>query len=909
VADGAALVAAARERRPARRADSATPSSCGPAFTLGGHGGGFAYTGDELRAQVARGLRESPTGQVLLEESILGWKEFELEVIRDSADNVVVVCSIENLDPMGVHTGDSVTVAPADDAHRPRATRSCATPRIAIIRAVGVDTGGSNIQFAVDPRPAQVVVIEMNPRVSRSSALASKATGYPIAKIAAKLAVGYRLDELPNDITRTTPASFEPTLDYVVVKCRASPSRSSPAPTDPRHADEVGRRGDGDRPHLREALQKALRSRELDAGGRARCADARRRARATCTSFQEATRDRVHVALLRGRRGVGRRRRSSPTTARLRSGSASRRRARRAAGAAEAAVRGARLAPRRPPGLRRSTPAPASSRRARRTTTTRPRARGRDAAGARTKVVILGSGPNRIGQGIEFDYCCVHASIACRELGLRGGDGQLQPGDRLHRLRHLATGSTSSRSTLEDVLRGLRRASAPRSGVVVQFGGQTPLKLARAIEEAGVPILGTPPTRSTSPRTASASPRCSRARPALARAARSPARPRRRVADRRRDRLPGARAPRRTCSAGARWRSATTTESLRVRRRLDRGEAGIAGTRARRPLPRDAIEVDVDALCDGASTPTSRRSCSTSRRPASTPATPPACCPRRASRSAAAGDRADRAHPRARARRRRAAQRPVRGDRRGQVYVIEANPRASRTVPFVAQGDRRPLVQAACRLSTGLRLADLGLPRERPPRQWSVKAAVLPFARFPGSDPVLGPEMRSTGEVMASAGDLPTALAKAERAAGRRLPTSGAVFLSIRPSDQPSAVPVAATLAGLGFKLYATVGTAGTLARAGIEVEAVRKLSEGDGGEPTVLDLIRRGSCDLVVNTPEGRNARSDGYAIREAALSRRVPCITTLSGAAAAVHAIANARAEQALSLQERIDAEQRTA
>jgi len=245
----------------------------------------------------------------------------------------------------------------------------------------------------------------------------------------------------------------------------------------------------------------------------------------------------------------------------------------------------------------------------------------------------------------------------------------------------------------------------------------------------------------------------------------------------------------------------------------------------------------------------------------------------------------------------------------GDVYVIEANPRASRTVPFVSKATGVQLVQAACRLSTGLRIADLGLPRERPPRQWSVKAAVLPFARFPGSDPVLGPEMRSTGEVMASATDLPTALAKAERAAGRRLPTSGAVFLSIRPPDQSQAVPVAATLAGLGFKLYATEGTAGTLSRAGIEVEAVRKLSEADGDEPTVLELIRRGHCDLVINTPEGRNARSDGYAIREAALSRRVPCITTLSGAAAAVHAIANARAEQAVSLQERIDAEQRTA
>ncbi len=819
----------------------ALPAVVRPAFTLGGHGGGFADTPDQLQAQVERGLSESPISQVLVEESVRGWDEFELEVVRDHADNVVIVCSIENLDPMGVHTGDSVTVAPqmtlSDEAYQE--LRDAA---ISVIRAVGVDTGGSNIQFARDRISGDIRVIEMNPRVSRSSALASKATGYPIAKVAAKLAVGYTLDEIPNDLTGTTPASFEPTLDYVVVKIprfafEKFPNADTTLGTQMKSVGEtmgIGR-------SFIEAFVKAKRGLEGDFDWQPQGLHPWFRHELAGLAAEEE-----------------RQRALTPVYRRIDS----------VAGEVEA-----------PSNYYYAT-------------------WGEQDEGAplgeRERVVILGSGPNRIGQGVEFDYCCVHAVQTYRELGYEAVMVNCNP-------ETVSTDyDTSNRLYFEPLDTESVLAVCEREqpvGVVIQFGGQTPLKLARAIEAAGFSILGTPfdavdlaeDRQRFGKLLAELDIRCPDW--GIARSGVEAAEAARRIG------YPVLVRP--SYVLGGRAMRVCHTEEQVV-------EAfhGVHGPTLVDRFLEYAIEIDVDALCDGESTYVGAIMQHVEE--AGVHSGDSACVlPAQSLGVAASAEISSivkRLGPALGVVGLLNVQLAVVDD---VVFVLEVNPRASRTVPFASKATGVNLVAAACRLAAGEKLSDLDLPAERPPRQVSVKAAVLPFARFPGADPVLGPEMRATGEVMASASDLPTAFAKAERAAGRPLPRDGVVFLSVRQDDKAAAVPVAAALVGLGFQVVATHGTAQTLRGAGLEVDEVRKVSI-PGEEPSVVDLIRRGRCNLVVNTPEGGSGpRSDGYLIREAALAARIPCITTIAGAAAAVHAIANARAETALSLQERIDVE----
>jgi carbamoyl-phosphate synthase large subunit len=845
------------------------PAVIRPAFTLGGHGGGFVETVDALHRQVERGLAESPIGQVLVEESVRGWDEFELEVVRDRKDNVVIVCSIENIDPMGVHTGDSVTVAPqmtlSDQAYQE--LRDAA---IAVIRAVGVECGGSNIQFARERGTGELRVIEMNPRVSRSSALASKATGYPIAKVAAKLAVGYSLDEIPNDLTGTTPASFEPTLDYVVVKFprfafEKFPGADTALGTQMKSVGEamgIGRT-------FVEAYRKAERSRELEREER--------------WELPAGAHPWFHDELAR-----------EPGWLDLDAAVADDFLRYKRAGLADGDI-GAELvvrAKRRSSGVRpayRRVDSCAGEVEAASTYyySTYGEADEAPPKGTRPRVVILGSGPNRIGQGIEFDYCCVHAAQSFRALGYEAVMVNCNP-------ETVSTDyDTSDRLyfeplRLEEVLAVCERERP--DGVAIQFGGQTPLKLARGVEAAGFRITGTPFDAVDL------------------------------AEDRERfgallDRL-GIRCPQ--------WGIAHTTEEGReVAERIGfpvliRPSYVLGGRAMRicyssgdlgdidRPVLIDrflesAIEIDVDAVCDGAETYIGAVMQHVEE--AGVHSGDSACVLPAPSLSAAE-DAEIREVVRTLA--------PALGVvglinvqlalADGTLYVLEANPRASRTVPFASKATGVNLVQAACRVMAGTKLSELGMTEGQSLGHVSVKAAVLPFARFPGADPILGPEMRATGEVMATAADLPTAFAKAERAAGRPLPTKGTAFLSVRDADKPAVAAVAESLAGLGFKLLATSGTADTLTAAGIAVERVRKVTE-EGSGATVVDLIRRGRCNLVINTPHGSGARTDGYLIREAALVARVPCITTLSGAAAAVHAIANARREESKSLQERID------
>jgi carbamoyl-phosphate synthase large subunit len=857
-----------------------------PAFTLGGHGGGIARTPEQLEHRLERALSESPVRQVLVEESLVGWDEFELEVMRDGKDNVVVICSIENLDPMGVHTGDSVTVAPqmtlSDEAFQE--LRDAAAR---VIRAVGVETGGSNIQFARERETGELRVIEMNPRVSRSSALASKATGYPIAKVAAKLAVGYSLDEIPNDLTQTTPASFEPTLDYVVVKFprfafEKFPGADEELGTQMKSVGEamgIGRT-------FTEAFLKAMRSRELEPGASAPWA--------TLDDLPEGVHPWFREQLGRAREALAAARRSSDLVEadwlRLKRVGWSDADLADAWGESEDEVRRARRSWGVRPAFRRvdscAAEVEASSNYLYSTWGEEDEAR---PGGERPRVVILGSGPNRIGQGIEFDYCCVHAVKTFAAFGYETVMVNCNP-------ETVSTDyDTSDRLyfeplRVEEVLEICAREEP--EGVVIQFGGQTPLKLARALEREGLRILGTPyeavDLAEDRERFGDLCGRLGIEVPAW------------RMAD---DPLGAVEAAEEVgypvlvrpsyVLGGRRMRVCYGPEDVV-------GAAEGAGRVLVDRFLEGAVELDVDALSDGEETwvaalmehveeagvHSGDSSCVLP--PVGLPDEVLAACAETVTRLA-----------------------PALGVvglinvqlalQDGRLFVLEANPRASRTVPFVSKSLGVNLVAAACRLAAGARLADVHVAGREAPAHVSVKASVFPFARFPGADAVLGPEMRSTGEVMASAADFPTAFAKAERAAGRPLPSAGTAFLSVRSGDKPAAVVLGQSLAALGFSLCATGGTASALAAAGLAVTRVRKVSEpGDG--PTVVDLVRRRKVELVVNTPVGRGARSDGYLIREAALLARVPCVTTIAGAAAAVEAIARATRGETLSLQERV-------
>ncbi|MFP5335592.1 MAG: carbamoyl-phosphate synthase large subunit [Actinomycetes bacterium] len=920
----------------AAAADLGYPVVLRPSFTMGGLGSGFAHDEAELRRMAAAGLHASPTTEVLLEESILGWKEYELELMRDRNDNVVVVCSIENLDPMGVHTGDSITVAPALTL-TDREYQRLRDIAIAVIREVGVDTGGCNIQFAVDPVDGRVVVIEMNPRVSRSSALASKATGFPIAKIAARLAVGYTLDEIPNDITRETPASFEPTLDYVVVKVprfafEKFPAADASLTTTMKSVGEAMALGR----NFTEALQKALRSLEhrgatfhwrgspgdvealleqsrTPTDGRLVTVQQALRAGATVEQLHEATGiDPWFLDQLVLIEEVAAQVRDAPALTpdllhRAKRHGFSDAQIGELRSMPEDVVRGVRHAL----GIRpvyktvdtcaaefeARTPYHYSS----------YDAEDEVAPSDRRKVVILGSGPNRIGQGVEFDYSCVHASFALRDAGFETIMVNCNP-------ETVSTDyDTSDRLyfeplTLEDVLEvvAAEQRSGELVGVVVQLGGQTPLGLASKLKDAGVPVVGTSPEAIHL-----AEDRGSFGR-VLAEA--------------------GLPAPKHGTASSFVEAKAVADEigyPVLVRPSYVLGGRGmeivydeetLEGyiSRATTISPDhpvlvdrfldDAVEIDVDALFDGtemylggvmehieeAGIHSGDSAC----------VLPPVTLgPRELARVRASTEAIARGVG-------------VRGLLNVQfalaadvLYVLEANPRASRTAPFVSKATGVPLAKAAARIMLGASIADLRaegllpaasdgshLPPEAP---ISVKEAVLPFKRFRTPegqvvDTVLGPEMRSTGEVMGIDVDFPSAFAKSQAASYGGLPTSGKVFVSVADRDKRAMLFPVKRLVDLGFEVLATSGTAEVLRRNGIASTVVRKHSEGPGpdGEPTVVRLISDGEIDMVVNTPTGQDARADGYEIRAATTAVDRPIITTVQQLAAAVQGIEHAQA-----------------
>jgi len=891
------------------RATLGLPLIIRPSRTLGGTGGSIARTEGEFRSRVAWGLDISPSHEVLLEESIEGWKEFELEVMRDCADNVVIVCSIENLDPMGVHTGDSITIAPAQTlTDKEYQLMRDAAQRI--IREIGVDTGGSNIQFAIEPRTGRMVVIEMNPRVSRSSALASKATGFPIAKIAARLAVGYRLDEIPNDITRMTPACFEPTIDYVVTKIprftfekfRGAVDELGPQMKSVGEVMAIGRT-------FTESLQKALRSLEIGSYGlestlaeqgreralealRARIAmpsshrlhhlaDALRLGMSEAEAYELTKIDPWFIDGIARIVQAERRAASEPLSAEY---------------FREFKAMG--FSDRRIADLRRTDEPEIAARR--RESGVMPVFKTVDTCGAefqaytpylystyegedeappddRRKVMILGGGPNRIGQGIEFDYCCVHASLALKEAGFETIMVNCNPetvstdydvSDRLY----------FEPLTFEDVIAIAEREKP--LGVIVQFGGQTPLKLAVPLAKAGVAILGTSPDAidraEDRERFNVLVEKLGLRQPkgVLARSLDEAVRGAARIG------YPVLIRP--SYVLGGRAMEVIVDESA-----LRRYVAQAFEASERHPLLIDryldgAIEVDVDAISDGETVVIGGIMEHVEH--AGIHSGDSACVlPPRTLTPEIQRGLADQTRMLAR-------ELGVVGlinvqyaIYRGEIYILEVNPRASRTIPFVSKAIGVPLAKLASLIMTGKTLRELGFATERVPVHLAVKESVFPFARFPGVDTILGPEMKSTGEVMGIDMSFAMAFAKAELAASSDLPAAGRVFISVRDEDKAELAPIVDGLTAMGFDLIATRGTARYIEGLGHPCEPVNKVLQGS---PHVVDRMREGKIAMVINTPDA-SGTADSFSIRRTALELRLPYFTTMAGAQAAVEGI----------------------
>jgi carbamoyl-phosphate synthase large subunit len=881
------------------------PAILRPSFTLGGTGGGIAYNRKELTELVDRGLRLSPIHRVLIEESLLGWKEFELEVMRDSASNFTVVCSIENFDPMGVHTGDSITVAPAQTLSdvEYQMLRDAARK---VIDAVGVETGGSNIQFAVSPESGRMVVIEMNPRVSRSSALASKATGFPIAKIAAKVALGYRLDEIENDITRTTPASFEPTIDYVIVKIPRWNFEKFPL-ADPTLGVQMKSVGEvmAIGRHFREALLKAIRSLELTDEGVGIVRGLETEDAELPPRLRVPRPDRLAAIFAALHRGwsvsqialltridpwfleqlariarFGRRLSSEDLTDDLlreaKECGFSDRQIASFQGKSEREVRDARRGLR--PVFKRVDTCAAEFESYTPYLYSTYERESESQPTSRRKLLILGSGPNRIGQGIEFDYCCCQAAFTLREAGLESIMVNCNPetvstdydtADRLY----------FEPLTLEDVLHIIEEERP--EAAILQFGGQTPLKLARALEREGVPILGTSPD---SIDVAEDRRRFS----ALLKELEIP-QPESATVESLEEALAAARQlqypvlVRPSYVLGGRGMAIVYDDQS-----LQSFFREAAAASPEHPVYIDrfleaAFEVDVDAISDGddvviggimehieeAGIHSGDSSC----------VLPTYLIGENHLETIRFYTRRI-----ARALRVEGLLNVQFAIKDGGVFVLEANPRASRTVPFVSKATGVPLVKAALRVMLGETLSSLGLPEELPIPHVAVKVPVLPFAKFAGVDTLLGPEMKSTGEVMGISDDFGMAFAKAQIAAGQKLPIGGTAFLSVNDPDKPALVHVARRLAGLGFALMATRGTAAELKAAGLEVERVFKVNEG---RPNAADLMLSGKIDLMINTPLGRMSFYDEASLRRTALHLGILSVTTMTGANATVAGI----------------------
>ncbi len=909
------------------------PTIIRPSFTLGGTGGGIAYNREELIAIVTGGLALSPTGEVLVEESVLGWKEFEMEVVRDTADNCIIVCSIENFDPMGVHTGDSITVAPAQTLTDKEYQR-LRNASIAVLRKIGVDTGGSNVQFGINAQDGRVVVIEMNPRVSRSSALASKATGFPIAKVAAKLAVGYTLDELKNEITGgLTPASFEPSIDYVVTKIprfafEKFPTADARLTTQMKSVGEVMAIGRT----FQESLQKALRGletgkvgldptglnltdendlatlrREMKEPGPERIfylADAFRAGMSVEDVhalsfvdpwFLDQIEDIVDAEVDIAHRGL-----DGLDAMRLRAlkrKGFSDIRIAQLTGTNESAVRALRKAFGVRPVYKRVDSCAAEFA----TTTAYLYSTYEDECEAlpsdRKKIMVLGGGPNRIGQGIEFDYCCVHAALALREDGYETIMVNCNPetvstdydtSDRLY----------FESLTLEDVLE-IVELEKPH-GVIVQYGGQTPLKLAKALEANGVPIIG------TSPESIDLAEDRERFQQLVTKL--GLLQPPNRTARSEGEALVHAReigyplVVRPSYVLGGRAMEVVHAEADLARYMREAVKVSHDSPVLLDRFLDNAVEVDIDVIADStgnvlvggvmehieeAGVHSGDSSCSLP--PYSLSADTQAKLREQVVMLAKALNVIGLMNT----------QFAVQTDADGNdtIFLLEVNPRASRTVPFVSKAIGQPLAKIAARCMAGKSLAEQGATKEIVPNYYSVKEAVFPFAKFLNVDPILGPEMRSTGEVMGVGRTFGAAFAKAEEAANIRAPQPGKAFISVRDPDKARVVPVARDMIARGFTLVATVGTADVLAANDIACERVNKVIEG---RPHIVDLIKNGDICYIVNTTEGSQATADSFSIRREALQHRVTYSTTVAGARALLNSMDHRGAGEVLALQE---------